>query len=94
MLDNATTPLKIRFSFKNSSCDHDHLKLNFLSYGNQILGISFQLGTLQWKDNNLAKTGIDKKGLIDDQIFPSGADLVNVRFILSPLDEGYISLGT
>ena len=61
MLDNTTIALKIRFSFTNSSCDYDHLKLNFLSYGNQILGISFQLGTLQWKDNTLAKTGLTEE---------------------------------
>ena len=61
MLDNATIALKIRFSFTNSSCDYNHLKLNFLSYGNQILGISFQLGTLQWKDNTLAKTGLTEE---------------------------------
>lgn len=56
--------LKVKVSFTNSDCDHDHLKLNFLSYGNQILGISFQLVTLQWKewkDNDLAKTGLTKE---------------------------------
>lgn len=88
--------LKVRVSFTNSNCDHDHLKLHFLSYGNQILGISFQLITLQWKESGktMIWPRLDWQKSLIDQIFSSGADVVNVRFTLSPSDEVTISLGT